>query len=319
VNAKETWRGQTALMWAVAENHPVVVRLLIDAGADVRARSTRGFSPFLFAVRGGSEEIVRTLVAAGASVNETAGDGTTALVLAIINAHYELAAWLLEQGADPNVDTPGGTALHAVVRTRDYEYGKVVRPAAVQTGSLDALDLVTVLFRHGANANAQIVKPLPRQGGFDNNYLKLVGATPFLLAAKAADPALMRVLVGHGGDPFQPTSEKVTPLMVAAGMGYVQGQSIGSAADRLEAVKLLLALGADVRAATESGETVMHGAATGGVNEVVKLLAENGAELDVKSKEGWTPLSIADGTRSAFRTWPQTAALLRELLARSGK
>jgi len=102
-------------------------------------------------------------------------------------------------------------------------------------------------------------------------------------------------------------------------MGYVQGQSIGSAPDRLEAVRLLLDLGADVHGASESGETVMHGAATGGVNEVVRLLAENGAELDVKSKEGWTPLSIADGTRSAFRAWPETALLLRELLGEPGK
>jgi ankyrin repeat protein len=59
----------------------------------------------------------------------------------------------------------------------------------------------------------------------------------------------------------------------------------------------------------------MHGAATGGVNDVVQLLVDKGAKLDTKSKDGWTPLSIADGTRSAFRMWPHTAELLRKLLA----
>ena len=45
VNAKETWRGQSALMWAVAERHPDVVRVLLDAGADISARSAKGFTP----------------------------------------------------------------------------------------------------------------------------------------------------------------------------------------------------------------------------------------------------------------------------------
>jgi ankyrin repeat protein len=319
VNARETWRGQSALMWAVAEHHADTVNLLIAAGADVHARSAKGFSPLLFAIRSGDTEIVKSLLGAGADVNEAAGDGTTALVLAIWNAHYELAAFLLERGADPNTDTPGGTALHAVTRTRNYEYGKVHRPAPVQTGSVSDLELAKILFQHGANPNAQIVKPLARQGSFDNNYLPLVGATSFLLAARAADPTLMRLLLEYGADPAIPTKQQVTPLMVAAGAGYVQGQSIGGERERLEAVKLLLDLGADVHAASESGETAMHGAATGGVNDVVQLLYDRGGKLDVKSKEGWTPLSIADGTRSNFRLWPHTAELLRKLLNGAGQ
>src|SRR6202167_3511794 len=39
VNAKETWGGTTALMWAVSEHHPAVVKLLIEHGADVNAKS----------------------------------------------------------------------------------------------------------------------------------------------------------------------------------------------------------------------------------------------------------------------------------------
>src|SRR5262245_9165109 len=50
VNATETWRGQTALMWAVAEQHASAVRALLDAGADAHGKSTKGFTPFLFAV-----------------------------------------------------------------------------------------------------------------------------------------------------------------------------------------------------------------------------------------------------------------------------
>jgi ankyrin repeat protein len=319
VNAKETWRGQTALMWAIAEGHLAVVRMLLDAGADTKAKTTKGFTPFLFAVRGGNFDMVRTMLDAGADVNEAGGDGTTALVIAIVNAQYELAALLLDEGADPNTDMPGGTALHAVTRTRNYEYGTVVRPAAVQAGNVDALVLVDKLLDFGADPNAQIVKPLPRQGGFDNNYLRLIGATPFLLAARAADPTLMRLLAQRGADPLLTTNENVTPLMVAAGMGYVQGQSIGAPADRLEAVKIALELGGDVNATSKTLETAMHGAATGGVNEVVELLAQKGAKLDAKDKDGTTPLMIADGTKSNFRRWDHTAALLKKLLSESSQ
>jgi ankyrin repeat protein len=320
VDPKEAWRGQTALMWAIAEKHLPVIRILLENGADIDAKTGKGFKPFLFAVRGGDFDIVRTLLAAGANVNETGGEGTTALAIAIVNAHFELASFLLDQGADPNVDMPGGSALHAVTRTRNYEYGTVVRPAAVQTGNMDALDLARKLLDYGANVDARIEKPLPRQGGFDNNYLRLNGATSFLVAARAADPTLMRLLLEYGADPTLSTTDNVTPLMVAAGMGYVQGQSIGAAEPRLEAVKLLLDLGADVQAKTlKLEETAMHGAATGGVNAVVELLYEHGASLDAKDKDGNTPLMIADGTKSNFRRWDHTADLLRRLLAQANQ
>jgi len=39
VNAREKWRDQTALMWAAAEQHPAMVRLLLEHGAAVNERS----------------------------------------------------------------------------------------------------------------------------------------------------------------------------------------------------------------------------------------------------------------------------------------
>jgi hypothetical protein len=179
-----------------------------------------------------------------------------------------------------------------------------------------------VLLAHGADPNARIVTMLPRQGGFDNNYLKLVGATPFLLAAKAADTTLMRLLAENGANPLLPTDEHTTPLMVAAGLGYVIGQSVGSESERLEAVRLALASGADIHAQNHAGETALHGAAASGANAVVRFLVAEGARLDVANKEGWTPLKIAEddptGTTGIHRVLransnPGTAALIREL------
>jgi len=53
INAKEPVQNQTALMWAAAERHPNVVKMLIDAKADLQARTKRGFTALHFAAREG--------------------------------------------------------------------------------------------------------------------------------------------------------------------------------------------------------------------------------------------------------------------------
>ena len=85
VNAVTARTGATALMWAVAAPHPDIVKVLIDAGADVHVSSEKGFTPLLFAARNGDIETAKILLAAGARVNDTGSDGTHALPLAIIN------------------------------------------------------------------------------------------------------------------------------------------------------------------------------------------------------------------------------------------
>jgi hypothetical protein len=71
INTRENWHGQTALMWAAAENHPAAIATLKELGADFKARSDGGFTPLLFAVREGRIEAVETLLELGASVNDT--------------------------------------------------------------------------------------------------------------------------------------------------------------------------------------------------------------------------------------------------------
>src|SRR6266850_2415638 len=71
VNAKESRGGQTALMWAVANKYPEIVKLLVEHGANVRARSKGDFTPLLFAAQQGDVESGRLLLGAEADVNET--------------------------------------------------------------------------------------------------------------------------------------------------------------------------------------------------------------------------------------------------------
>ena len=58
---------------------------------------------------------------------------------------------------------------------------------------------------------------------------------------------------------------------------------------------MLVELGNDVNAVNDRGETALHGAAYRGANTIVQYLVEKGAKLDARSKQGWTPWTIANG------------------------
>ncbi len=317
VNATERWKGQTALMWAAAQNNVGVVNALIAAGADVWARSKGGFSSFLFAVRGGHIDAARALLSAGADVNETALDGTSALVVAVLNGHFDTALALLDEGADPNADKQGWTALHQIAWVRRPNTGQN-SPGPVPDGEVGSLALIRALARRGANLDARETKT-PNDSY--RSAMNRIGATPFLLAAKAVDVDMMKTLVELGADPLLATEDGTTPLMVAAGVGiYAVGDSPGNAEEADRAVKLCLELGGDATAVDANGETALHGAALRGANGAVKLLVEAGGRMDLKNKKGWTPLRIAEGVsyNGTTKRMLETAALLRELMTARG-
>lgn len=330
VDARER-RGQSALMWAAAEGHADVVAALLAAGADFRTPLPSGFTPLSFAVREGRADVVRVLLEAGADVNEamkperrTSGRaparGTAPLILAVENGHFELAVMLLEAGADPNDQRSGFTALHTLTWVRkpargDDESGD---PAPIGSGSLSSLRLVEELVAHGADVNARL-----KRGASGRGVLNRAGATPFLLASKTADVPLMRTLVKLGADPRLPNADHCTPLMAAAGVGCLApGEEAGTEDEALEAVKLAIELSNDVNAVDDNGETAMHGAAYRNLPQVVQLLADKGARIEVwnrKDTYGWTPLSIAEGHRPGnFKPSPETIAALHRVMLAAG-
>jgi ankyrin repeat protein len=334
VHAKEAGRGQTALMWAAAEGHVEVVEALVRAGADFRARLDSGFTPLLFAVREGRTGVVQALLKAGADVNDpvpvgpgvrrgsqsrgTPRPGTTALILAVINGHFELAAHLLDAGADPNATGPGYTALHAITWVRKPGGGDN-DPAPQGSGSMTSLQFLKKLAAHGANLNARMTKRV----GVGLTSLNTLGATPFLLAARSADAELMRALAALGADPLLPNADNATPLIVAAGLGTRSpGEDAGTESEVLEAVQVALELGNHIDAVDNNGETAMHGAAYKNLPRVVELLARKGARIEIwnrKNKQGWTPLTIAEGHRFGnYKPSPVTVAAFHRVMLAAG-
>ena len=331
VNAKEGSHGQTALMWAVAQRHPAIVRALLEHGAGVDDRSTiypqvisssgnadpsgvydieqGGYTPLLFATRQGSLESARLLVAAGADVNDTAPMGTSTLVVAALSGQGAVATFLLEQGADPDAADAGYTALHAAVLRGD-------------------LDLVTALLAHGADPSPQLIRGTPARRVSADWRLghNMIGATPFWLAARFREPAIMRVLAEGGADPLA-SKGGATAIMAALQGGTTRGRFGIPRTDRTEegrltiaAVEQALEAGADVDSTNDGGDTALHIAASRGLDDVIALLAARGATLDVRNERGQTPLGVAiagpQGVAALYNPGggrPSTVALLREL------
>ena len=332
-NAKEPSQNQTALMWAISQRHSDVARLLVEHGAEVRARTKlpprrasmkadpgeinrsyasaavlsrpgngNGFTPLLFAARVGDLESTRVLLEAGADVNDTGNDGLSALTVATVRANVPLALYLLDHGANPNLHGAGYTALHWACGTWESELTvrsiTVDRPGEFETfAGLRAgkLGLVKALLAHGADPNARMQTGPFRLGTTKSpDRPELEGATPLILAAMAADAAVMRALVEAGADPHLKAALDGTVLMAAAGLGHVQGEDLVKDSNALEAAKLAVQLGVDPKATDSAGNTALHYAAYMRHDAVVQFLADQGSPLQAKNKFGETPLWDAE-------------------------
>ena len=378
VNATEPFKRQTALMWAASEGNTAAARVLLEAGADLQAKSAGGLTPLLFAVRNAHTDTAAALIDRGANVNDVASDGTSALGMAVVNAYYELASMLLDKGANPNLPDPRGSPLHTIAWLRKpgtdgaAGVGNTPHGPPPPTGNVTSLQLAQKLLEKGANPNTRIEWKEPtfgKEGGTARNppsiqlgrhFLSYIGATPFYVAAKNGDAALMKLLADHGADPTITTKAGITPLMVAAGLDYWEGEAPGpftgvSEPERLEAVKLALALGNDVNARATfgdypmvgevsytllyyphniddllnlgvgdprwNGSTALIGAVISNQPSIVRFLLDHGARPEAKTALGWTALDVAKGVffANAKKEYPAAAAILQKATTERGQ
>jgi ankyrin repeat protein len=334
VNAADSFQEETALMWAAAEGHADVVKTLIAAGADPnrKGRTTTiaerkhadhpsgGFTALMFAVRNGHADAVRALVAGGADMSATNGDGVTALIVAIVNDRFDLAATLLELGANAN-DGALYFAADMHDATADMRAKDGSRLRADHPNTLTSLDLVRLLLVRGADPNKAFV------GQLHSTTLCCdaeINASPFYRAAVASDVEVLKLMLAHGAKvEWSPSEVKKegaagggrgnanvgrTPIMVTMTGGRGAAFAAGPGFERLgpppfrepatrepaEAVKVLLAAGANPNAKAPDGSTPLHQAVAARQVPIVRALVAAGAKLDATNKDNLTPLQVAE-------------------------
>jgi ankyrin repeat protein len=362
LDARDRDFEQTPLMLAVREAHPQIVALLLARGADVDARTrvggapkfvppckgtgcgsegvginrgglpdrgrrgaaAGGLTPLHFAARDGRAKEAELLLAAGADVELAEANGIRPLLMALLNNQLAVARLLLMHGADVDADDFWGrTPLFAAVEYRNLDMNNrdMDSPTTNGVDREPLLAMIRELLAHGAEVNARTREVPPSRRWLyslgDVSWVDFTGQTPFLRAALSGDVAVMRLLLEHGADPNLPTRAGTTPLMAASGVNWVVAQTYTeSLQSLLDAIELCLDHGADVNAVNSMGLTAVLGAANRGANDIIRLLAANGARLDAVDKEGRSAQRWAEGVFLAAvgaERKPATIALLEEL------
>ena len=321
--------GTTPLHWAVHTDDPTIVEMVLAAGADVDAANRYGVRPLALACTNGNAAIVERLLVAGADANAMLAEGETALMTASRTGALDVVELLLDHGADVNAAETwrGQTALmwaaaegHAHLLPTMLSHGADVSARSTKgwTPLLFAaregrIDVVQTLLEGGASVDDALpVLTVDRRGGSSAGRAA-TGLNAFLLAAANAHYELAALLVDRGAD-VNTDSRGWTALHQVswvrktgiAGSNNPAPKGSGTMMS-LEFVRKLVAAGADVNArVTERppagitslnfiGGTPFLLAARTGDADLMRLLAELGADPLLPNEDNTTPIMVAAG------------------------
>jgi ankyrin repeat protein len=275
IHAKETWGGQSALMWASARSQVEMVKFLASKDASLndhgkinqwerkviqeprpKDMNKGGFTALHYAAREGCAGCVENLLKAGADPDSEDPDRETPLLLALENMHFDTAAVLVKGGADLDKwDLFGRSPVYmaADVSTLPMK-GNGAVAVLPSPDKLSAVDVGRMMLEKGANPNIQLkrrppYRDVPQDRGGDGMLAQ--GATPLLRAARGGDDKFVALLLQYKAIVDLPSKEGITPLMAAAGVDY--GSRVTRGRNRtdegvLATMDLLVKAGADVNA-----------------------------------------------------------------------
>ncbi len=299
----------TGLFDAATNGDVDTIKRLLAQGADVDERSYTS-SPvglkataLMFAVYYGQERCVELLLEAGADPKAKSDEGDTPLIVAAgqredfkLNCrlrdegiHLRVAQMLLQKGADPAItNTRGETAL---ALSCSHRYSPELVKLLAETAGPEAITAPEVM-KNALNPPKKEIIELLLDLGVDVNAPYWAGRTPLMAAVSATwvfegsdrREEIAELLLKRGADVNARDSSGNTALIHAA-----QGKSASGV------LALLVRHGADVNAKNKEGETALGNACFGGYQDNVEVLLSNGAEVDVPNANGMTPLIRAFG------------------------
>jgi ankyrin repeat protein len=255
--------GMAALHWAALHGDAEIISLLLEARANVHARTRlAGYTPLLVAAENGHAAAVQLLLAAGADVNSADETGTTALMLAAASGSEAALNALADAGADVNARerVMEQTALmFAAARNRV----NAIKALTARRAEVDATSRVTDLAAlsdpgsggGGPRRRAPADGPASRPpvAGVDRPFLynELVGTqgglTPLLFAVRQGHRDAVMALLDAGADVNRPSAgDKTSPLLMAIINGH------------FDLAAELIDHGADVTLASEGGVTALY-------------------------------------------------------------
>ncbi|KUI61969.1 hypothetical protein VP1G_09111 [Cytospora mali] len=249
-----------ALQKASARDNLTIVRLLLEYGADVEARSDDELPALFRAAQGGQTAVMWELLAHDPDLEGRNRDGQTPLFVASAKGFKEAVEMLLQKGARIDAkDRDGRTPLLAVAADR----------STMSIWTSGAQETVQLLIYNGADVEAR----------------DSIGRTPLLWAATNGHYDLAKILLDNGADVSATNNRGRTALHLVVGSS--------DETHRQATMKLLLEHQADPRAISDGGWTPLHNAAQRGLTSAVQLLLSADSHVNATLSNGMTPLHWA--------------------------
>ncbi len=266
LSAEALAKAEAPLVDAVRSGDVSAVRALLDQGADVEAAAGDGATALQWAVHEGRAELVELLLGAGADVTATNRYGVGPAALAAENGSASILGRLLDAGADPHATMPGGeTLLMTAARTGDADTVRVLLARGVDPNAREDAKGQTALMWAAARNNAAAIHVLAEQGGD--------------IHARTDNPSR-----SPGRTFSSPPATGFTPLLFAVRGGH------------LDAVRVLLDVGADVNDAVSDGQSALVVAAANANWQLADYLLDRGADPN-HAEAGWNALHQTVRTR----------------------
>lgn len=286
--------GQTALFWAAKGGHPAVIQLLLENGADIKAKNSKGWTPLHSAADRGNEAVVCLLLKKGADVKAKDESEWMALHSAA-RGGYKAIVWLLLSTNESDInakDKEGNTALHVAAGNGHNAVVQLLLENGANIGAKSHTKWTPL--HSAAERGSEASVRLLLGNGADIKANTSNGWTALHLSARRGQVAVARLLIEAGAFIEQKDESGATALHLAAGSGYIA------------VVQVLLEEQVDIEAEDKSRATATHWAAKGGHEAAVRLLLEKNADIEAKNSNGWTPLHSA--------SWAGHEAVIRLLL-----
>ena len=253
----------TALHYAGKHKHADVVQVLIDAGADIEAKTDKGHSPLHLASRSGEVATVMKLVEGGADVRATDDEGNTCLILAAYNGHTDTVQVLIDAGAEIETKAGEGDERYSPLDVAIFS-GALTTVMKLVEGGADVRatddEGYTCLMSAADDGHTDIVRYLVGLLEVEVNDRDNKNCTALHYAAEGKHADVVQVLIDAGADIEAKNDEGHSPLHLASCSG------------ELATVSKLIEAGADVRATDDKGNTCLIFATISGHTNIVRYL-----------------------------------------------
>jgi Leucine-rich repeat (LRR) protein/ankyrin repeat protein len=298
-----TPQGSTALMIALGDNlpvqHPGIIELLLEHGADVNLPDRRGMTPLLQALEVVSDgKLLQAILAHGGDVRVVSRDGHSVVCAAAQRGLTEVAESALESGAPPDIPTNRGTtALMALASGlewdayREDEYVQLARKLIARGADPRRTDSLgkspaDYAFDRG---NLELLKLLDLDGKYSNRVagMRTEALSRKLEAAiRAQKPEEVKRMLEAGADPNGISPRTHSSML---GVALQQNPPFPSQKFNLEILTVLLSKGANPN--TPINDTDLPLTAAAGDASTLALLLAHGADANAASaKDGLTAL-----------------------------